>query len=71
MIFSMKRILYSFYENQAKLIEYIHFIKSQIVKLRQLNSEYSFFSKEIFILQNLIFILYSSEKKEKKLIIMI
>ena len=67
MIFSMKRILYYFYKEEEKLIEYIQFIKTQMVKLRQLNSEYSFFSKEIFILQNLIFILHSSEKRDKKI----
>ena len=65
-IYSMKKILYDICKEKDNLTKYIQFIKSNMVKMRQINSEYSFFSKEIFILQNLIFILRSLEKGGNK-----
>ena len=66
LIFSMKKILYSFCEEREKLLEYIKFIKSNMIKIGQLNSKFSFFSKEYFIFRNLILFLHSLEKKNNK-----
>ena len=71
LIFSMKKILYSFCEEREKLLEYIKFIKSNMIKIGQLNSKFSFFSKEYFIFRNLILFLHSLEKKIINLIMMI
>ena len=66
LIFSIKKILYFLCEKNEKVNDYIFFIKSNIVKLKQFNSEFSFYSKEIYTLQNLILAMNSFDKKEKK-----
>lgn len=71
LIFSMKKILYSFGKEKEKLLKFIQFIKSNMIKMGQLNSKFSFFSKEYFIFQNLILTLRSLEKKIINLIMMI
>ena len=66
MIFSIKKILYFLSETNDKITEYINFIKSIITKLKQFNSEFSFYSKEIFTFQNLILVMKSIEMNGKK-----
>ena len=70
MIFSIKKILYFLSEKKDDvniITEYIIFIKSIITKLKQFNSEFSFYSKEIYTLQNLLLAMKSFEKNDKKI----
>ena len=66
LIFSMKKILYYLCEQKENIEEYIIFIKSNISEFKQFNSFFSFFSKEIYTLQNLILVFKSFEKEDKK-----
>ena len=65
-IFIIKEQIYSFCENKKDDREdYLRYIKSIIYKLKEINSHYQLFSKEILTLQNLYPILKAFEKIEK------
>ena len=64
-IFIMKNELYSLYENKSNIEDLLKYIKSIIAKLKQINSHYQFFSKEILTLENIFPILKAFENLEK------
>ena len=67
-IFTMKKVLYFLCDEQKKKIEeYIIFIKSHISNLKQFNQDYSFYSKEYYTLQNLLLLMKSLDKKDRKI----
>ena len=66
LIFTIKKILYLLCEQKENIEEYIIFIKSNISEFKQFNSIFSFYSKEIYTLQNLILVFKSFEKEDKK-----
>ena len=61
----MKNELYSLYENKSNIEDLLKYIKSIIAKLKQINSHYQFFSKEILTLENIFPILKAFENLEK------
>ena len=65
-IFTTKKILYYLCEKKDRINEYIIFISSIISELKQFNSLFSFYSKEIYILQNLLLTMKSFEKSDNK-----
>ena len=65
-IFIMKAELYSLYEKKSNIEDLLKYIKSIIAKLKQINSHYQFFSKEILTLENIFPILKVFENQEKK-----
>ena len=66
LIFSIKKILYLLCSQKESIEEYIIFIKSNISEFKQFNSIFSFYSKEIYTLQNLILVFKAFEKMDKK-----
>ena len=68
LIFTMKKVLYFLCDKQKEKIEdYLIFIRSHIADLKQFNSDFSFYSKEYYTLNNLILVMKSLENNNKKL----
>ena len=67
LVFTIKKILYYLCEQKEHIDEYIVLIKSNTSELKQFNSEFSFYSKEIYTLQNFILVMKSFEKKAQKI----